>query len=146
MLAHPKTIATTTSRTKKQANKSFLYRLVKPSAVCQKTTESFVFCFCFFCFTQNISFYISFFHRFSPFNCCLSVVLWLDKGDYPENSHVVFYLNKQRSFKTFMFGSCFRVLAVILVSVLFLFYSEPFFFLELQQTRSIVSQKAQLYL
>ena len=23
------------------------------------------------------------FHRFSPFNCCLSVLLWLDKGDYP---------------------------------------------------------------
>ena len=34
------------------------------------------------------------FHRFSPFNCCLSAVLWLDKGDYPENSHVVFCPNK----------------------------------------------------
>ena len=32
----------------------------------------------------------------SPFNCCLSVVLWLDKGDYPENSHVVFRPNKLR--------------------------------------------------
>ena len=25
------------------------------------------------------------FQRLSPFNCCLSVVLQLDKGDYPEN-------------------------------------------------------------
>ena len=33
------------------------------------------------------------FHRFSPFNSCLSVVLWLDKRDYPENSHVVFCPN-----------------------------------------------------
>ena len=31
---------------------------------------------------------------FSPFNCCLSVVLQLDKGDYPEDSHVVFSPNK----------------------------------------------------
>ena len=29
------------------------------------------------------------FHRFSPFNCCLSVVLQLDKGDYPENLQIV---------------------------------------------------------
>ena len=27
---------------------------------------------------------------FSPFSCCLSVILWLDKEDYPENWHVVF--------------------------------------------------------
>ena len=32
-------------------------------------------------------------HRFSPFNCCLSVVLLLDKV------HVVFCPNKQRSFE-----------------------------------------------
>ena len=31
------------------------------------------------------------FHRFSPFICCLSVVLWLDvKGDFPENLHTVY--------------------------------------------------------
>ena len=29
------------------------------------------------------------FHCFSPFNCCLSVVLYLDKGDYPDNLQVV---------------------------------------------------------
>ena len=29
------------------------------------------------------------FHRFWPFICCLSVVLWLDKGDFPENVHTV---------------------------------------------------------
>ena len=31
-------------------------------------------------------------HSFSPFNCYLGVVLWLDKGDYPKNSHVAFFL------------------------------------------------------
>ena len=35
----------------------------------------------------------SHFHRFSPFNCCLSVVLLHDKGDYSKNSHVVFRPN-----------------------------------------------------
>ena len=29
------------------------------------------------------------FHRFRPFICCLRVVLWLDKGDFPENLHTV---------------------------------------------------------
>ena len=42
------------------------------------------------------------FHRFSPINCCLSVVLKLDKGDYPENSHVVFCPNKQRYFEVLL--------------------------------------------
>ena len=42
------------------------------------------------------------FHRFSPFNCCLTVALQLGKGDYPENSHVVFCPNKQRSFEALM--------------------------------------------
>ena len=42
------------------------------------------------------------FHRFSLFNCCLSVVLQFDKGNYPENLHVVFCPNKQRSFESFM--------------------------------------------
>ena len=37
------------------------------------------------------------FHRFLPFNCCLSVVLQHNKGDYPENSIVVFCPNKKRS-------------------------------------------------
>ena len=31
------------------------------------------------------------FHRFSPFNCCLNAVLWLDKGGYPEHSHSVVF-------------------------------------------------------
>ena len=34
--------------------------------------------------------WISFPSQFSPFNCCLDVVWWLDGGDCPENSHVVF--------------------------------------------------------
>ena len=41
-------------------------------------------------------------YRFSLFSCCLSVGLWLNKGDYPENSHVVFCLNKYRSFQPFI--------------------------------------------
>ena len=28
--------------------------------------------------------------------------MWLNKGDYPENSHVVFSPNKQRSFEPFV--------------------------------------------
>ena len=40
------------------------------------------------------------FHRFSPFNCCLSEVFWLDKEDYPENLLVAFCPDKQRSFQT----------------------------------------------
>ena len=43
-------------------------------------------------------------------------LIGLDKGDYLDNSHVVFCPNKQRSFEPFMFGSCFRTLAVILGS------------------------------
>ena len=34
------------------------------------------------------------FDRFTQFKCCLSVVLKLDKGDYPENWHVVSSPNK----------------------------------------------------
>ena len=49
-----------------------------------------------FCLVQCLKEYLS------PFNCCLSVVLHLDKGDYPEISHVVFCPNKQRSFEPFM--------------------------------------------
>ena len=40
---------------------------------------------------------------FSLFNCCLSVVLQLEKGDYPENSHVVFCPNKQRYSEPFIY-------------------------------------------
>ena len=32
--------------------------------------------------------------HFVPFNCCLSVVLQLDKGDYLKNPHVVFCPDK----------------------------------------------------
>ena len=42
------------------------------------------------------------FDRFSPVNCCFSVVLQLGKGDYPENSRVVFCPSKQRSAEPFM--------------------------------------------
>ena len=38
---------------------------------------------------------------FSPFNCCLSVVLYLDEGDYPQNLHVAFWPNKQCSSEPF---------------------------------------------
>ena len=34
------------------------------------------------------------FHHFSLCNCCLNVVLYLNKGDCPENSYVVFCPNK----------------------------------------------------
>ena len=36
------------------------------------------------------SFWSHFFYRFWPFNCCLSVVLQLDKGDYLENLQIMF--------------------------------------------------------
>ena len=35
-------------------------------------------------------------------HCCLSIILLLNKGNYPENLHVVFYSNKQHSFEPFM--------------------------------------------
>ena len=58
--------------------------------------------------------------HFSPSNCCLPVVLQLEKGDYPKYLHVVLCPNEQHSFLSFLtfhaFGSCFRMLAVILVS------------------------------
>ena len=61
---------------------------------------------------------ISFFHCFELFNCCLSLVLKLYKGDYAENLQIVCLCpNKQMFFRTFyVFVSCFRMLAVILVS------------------------------
>jgi len=35
-------------------------------------------------------------------NCCLSVVLQLEKGAYPKNVHVVYHRNEQHSFSPFM--------------------------------------------
>ena len=54
-----------------------------------------------------------------PVNGGLSVVLLFEKREYPQNLHAVFCPNKQRYFEPFyVFGSCFRMLAVILVSIL----------------------------
>ena len=51
-------------------------------------------------------FHLIFVYRFLPFNCRLSVVLWPDKGNYPETLQAVFWPKKQRSFLTFyVFGS-----------------------------------------
>ena len=36
--------------------------------------------------------------HFSPFNCCIDVMLKLAKGAYLENSHVVFCCNNKPSF------------------------------------------------
>ena len=38
---------------------------------------------------NKISLFLSFFIFFGPFVCCLSVVLLLDKGDFPEDLHTV---------------------------------------------------------
>ena len=44
---------------------------------------------------------------FSPFNCCLIVVLSLVKGAYPEHLHVLYCHIKLAFFLTFyLFGSC----------------------------------------
>ena len=57
------------------------------------------------------------FHCFSLFSRCLSVILQLDKRDYPENLQIVFLSWQIAFFWTFyVFGSCFIKLAVILVS------------------------------
>ena len=71
-------------------------------------------------------------HRFQPFICCLSVVLWLDKGDFPGNLHTVCVRVKinKRSFELLCVcvcvgggggggGSCTR--AVILFQIIFFF-------------------------
>ena len=73
------------------------------------------------------------FHRFSSLNCCLCVVLQLDKGDYPENSRVVFCPDKQRSFEPF-FPPCVWIFlaTTVAISLVLDFYVEetsPFFFL-----------------
>ena len=41
---------------------------------------------------------------FHQFSCCLSVVLQLDKRDYPEHLLVLSCPNKQHSFEPFVFG------------------------------------------
>ena len=38
----------------------------------------------------------------SPSDCCLSVVLEFDKGDYSQSSHVVFCPNEYHSFEPFL--------------------------------------------
>ena len=48
------------------------------------------------CCCESLAFHLIF-HRFSPFNSCLSVVLLLGKGDYPENLRRLFCPNTQRS-------------------------------------------------
>ena len=59
------------------------------------------------------------FSSFFAVNCCLSVVLELNKGDYPENVHVVFCPNKWCSFKPFMyFGFVFACLLDVYVVLL----------------------------
>ena len=62
------------------------------------------------------------------FHCCLSVALWPEEGDFPENVHcVVYFIINKRSFESFMcFGSYLRTLAVILVSDLFFVLSKIF--------------------
>ena len=39
---------------------------------------------------SDLAFHLIFLNCFSPLNCCLSDVLWLDKGDYPENLQIEF--------------------------------------------------------
>ena len=54
---------------------------------------------------KKISYFVShlIFHRFYPFNCCLSVLLELDKGDYPENMQIVcvYVIINKYSFEAF---------------------------------------------
>ena len=55
------------------------------------------------------------FHGFSPFNCCLNVVLQLGKVDYPKNLNVAFCPNKQRSFLLFKNKNIFYFMCLDLV-------------------------------
>ena len=62
-----------------------------------------------------------------PVNGGLSVVLFLGKGVYPKILHAVLCPNKQRYFEPFsVFGSCFRMLAVILVSIFCKQHNKPY--------------------
>ena len=69
------------------------------------------------------------------FHCCLSVVLWPEEGDFPENVHcVVYFIINKHSFESFMcFGSYLRTLAVILVSDLLIFLSKKFLLRQLMR-------------
>ena len=65
-------------------------------------------------------------HMFSLY--CLIVLLSLEKGAYPENSHMFCVVIKLAFLLTFgVFGSCFRTLADILVLEVFLSHNvNPF--------------------
>ena len=65
-------------------------------------------------FSFPISFFFFFFHRFSPFNCCVSVVLQLDEGEYSENLQAFFFF----SFFFFFFSLLLFVVVVLDDSVL----------------------------
>ena len=76
--------------------------------------------------------------HFSTFSCCLNVVLSLDKGDYPENSHDMWCHNNLASFFVCLFSSSssssFFSLSLslslsVLFFVLFLFVFVSFVFL-----------------
>ena len=63
--------------------------------------------------------------HFSPFNCCLSVVLQLETGDHPENSHGVFllllflkyiYMFKKNSFVVVVDLLCVWIMLTILLN------------------------------
>ena len=54
----------------------------------------------------TLTFPSHFSHRLSLFNCCLSVILYLDKGDYSKHSHVMFCPDKQHSFEPFNSFMC----------------------------------------
>ena len=52
-------------------------------------------------------------------------ILWPEEGDFPENlRHVVCVIINKRSFESFVFGSYFKTLAILLVSD----FSSSFFF------------------
>ena len=56
------------------------------------------------------------FHRFSPFICCLSVVLWLDKGNFPRKLCIRVKINK-RSFEPF----CVWIFVLLFLCIFFSF-------------------------
>ena len=61
----------------------------------------------------------------------LSVILWPEEGDFPENlHHVVYVIINKHSFESFVFGSYFRMLSllsVILVSDVFFQFEAALF-------------------
>ena len=54
---------------------------------------------------KGLAFHLIFSHRYSPFNCFLSVVFLRDKGDYAENWHVEFCPNNNKKAETKMIAS-----------------------------------------